>query len=142
MAIPVVANVKISGHRNTAHAVSKASDNSNQLASQRPALGPATIRPKDSKTKIARAMVRPIAIRRVFHHGRDSGTSYAVFKAETIDVMAPELLQRAPRMPIVSNPECSPDAMLANCFCTSSSTSGGAIGANAATTWFRVFQGR
>jgi len=38
-------------------------------------VGPATIRVKETRTKIASAMVRPTAISRTFHHGRASSMS-------------------------------------------------------------------
>ena len=100
------------------------------------------MRPKDNRTNAARAIVNPIESSRTFHHGRDSGTSYAVLSADTMDVIAPELLHSAPRMPIVRRPGCSPETMLSNCFCTIDRTSGGAIGVSAATTSSTVFHGR
>ena len=60
----------------------------------------------DNKTKITSASVSPMATSRTFHQGRVSGMSYALLSAETIDVMAPELLQSAPSIPMVKRLVC------------------------------------
>jgi hypothetical protein len=54
--------------------------------------------------------------------------------ADTIDVIAPELLHSAPRIPIVRMLGASPATMLSSCLRMISRTSGGATGASAVTT--------
>src|SRR5687767_2057856 len=112
--MPVVASAKTSGHRSMRHTVSKTSDNPSQPVSHRPAFGPATIKANDSSTNSTSAMVKAMATRRTFHHGRVSGMSYALLSADTIEVIAPELLHSAPRMPMVRMLGASPPTMLSS----------------------------
>jgi hypothetical protein len=58
----------------------------------------------DTTMKIASAIVRPIATRRVFHQGRDSVTSYAALNVVMIDTIAPELDQIVRKNPNVRMP--------------------------------------
>ena len=60
--------------------------------------------------KTASPVVSPIATNRTFHHVRDSVTSYARFSVETMAVSADELVQIAPRTPMVISPPLFPVA--------------------------------
>ena len=69
--------------------------------------GPATISVNEVRTSTANATVKPMAVRRTFHHGRPSSMSYARLRLPTIATTAAELLQMAPRIPIVRMPPLS-----------------------------------
>jgi hypothetical protein len=75
-----------------------------RTASRSATAGPAITRNIDATMKTASAIVRAVAIVRVFHHGRDSVTSYAAFSVVMIETIAPELDQMVTKNPNVRIP--------------------------------------
>src|SRR5258708_18377164 len=91
----VAASANTTGHWSAHHAHLNAGRSCSRAAMCSATVGPAMTRNIDARMNTAMPTVRATAVRRVFHQGRDSVTSYAALRVVMIDTIAPELLQTA-----------------------------------------------
>src|SRR6187401_1211786 len=99
--MPLATSANTIGHCSTHQPHLNASPRCMLVASLSARVGPAITRNIDTRTKSATPTVSVIAVMRVFHHGLDSVTSYAVLSVVMIDTIAPELDQIVIRNPNV-----------------------------------------
>src|SRR4051794_37699807 len=100
----VATSMNTTGHCSSHHAHVNAGPRRSRVATCSATVGPAMTRNIDTTMKSASATVSTTAITRVFHHGRDSVTSYAALSVVMIDTIAPELDQIVTRKPNVRIP--------------------------------------